>query len=97
MSELHTALVRPPNFIRLRNSANRMMWKCTRWSAAALFVTLTLGSGLAFASFSLTFQGLVQTLNTGGSITLSSPSGIVVDAAGNVTLWILGKWRFNLE
>jgi sugar lactone lactonase YvrE len=38
----------------------------------------------ALASFSLTFQGYVQTINTGGSITLSSPSGIVVDPAGDI-------------
>src|SRR5580658_5483008 len=38
---------------------------------------------VAHASFSLTFQGNVQTINTGGSITLSSPSGIVVDPAGD--------------
>ena len=53
-----------------------------RYAAPALLVLL--GSGSSWASFSLTFQGLVQTLNTGGSITLSSPSGIVVDAAGDV-------------
>jgi DNA-binding beta-propeller fold protein YncE len=40
----------------------------------------------AHASFSLTFQGLVQTVNTGGSISLSSPAGIVVDSAGDVYL-----------
>jgi sugar lactone lactonase YvrE len=39
---------------------------------------------VAHASFSLTFQGTVQTINTGGSITLSSPSGIVVDPAGDI-------------
>ncbi len=39
---------------------------------------------VAHASFSLTFQGNVQTINTGGSITLSSPSGIVVDPAGDI-------------
>jgi DNA-binding beta-propeller fold protein YncE len=39
---------------------------------------------VAHATFSLTFQGNVQTINTGGSITLSSPSGIVVDPAGDI-------------
>jgi DNA-binding beta-propeller fold protein YncE len=53
-----------------------------RYAATALLVLL--GSGFSWASFSLTFQGLVQTLNTGGSITLLGPSGIAVDAAGNV-------------
>jgi DNA-binding beta-propeller fold protein YncE len=38
----------------------------------------------AHATFSLTFQGTVQTINTGGSITLSSPSGIAVDSAGDI-------------
>jgi sugar lactone lactonase YvrE len=39
---------------------------------------------VAHADFSLTFQGTVQTINTGGSITLSSPSGIVVDSASDI-------------
>jgi len=39
---------------------------------------------VAHATFPLTFQGSVQTLNTRGSITLSSPSGIVVDSAGDI-------------
>ncbi len=51
----------------------------------------------AHASFSLTFQGLVQTLNTGGSITLSSPAGIVFDRSGNVfvvdTRTTTGSWK----
>ncbi len=38
----------------------------------------------AYATASLLFQGYVQTLNTVGSITLSSPSGIVVDSAGDI-------------
>ena len=53
-----------------------------RFAAPGLLVLL--GCGSSWASFSLTFQGLVQTLNTGGSITLSLPEGVVVDAAGNV-------------
>lgn len=48
---------------------------------------------MARASFSLGFQGLVQTLNTGGSITLSSPAGIVVDPSGNVFLADTGNNR----
>jgi uncharacterized protein (TIGR03437 family) len=39
---------------------------------------------LAYASASLLFSGLVRTINTGGSITLSSPAAIVVDPAGDV-------------
>ncbi len=38
----------------------------------------------AHASPSWMFGGLVQTLNTGGSITLNSPSAMVVDPAGDV-------------
>jgi sugar lactone lactonase YvrE len=38
----------------------------------------------AHASASSMFGGLVQTLNTGGSITLNSPSAMVVDPAGDV-------------
>src|ERR1700678_4371490 len=51
--------------------------------ALACLLLLTVAQ-VAHASFSLTFQGNVQTLNTGGSITLSSPSGIVVDSAGDI-------------
>jgi sugar lactone lactonase YvrE len=36
------------------------------------------------APVSLTFAGLVRTINTGGSITLSSPAALVVDPAGDV-------------
>jgi sugar lactone lactonase YvrE len=49
-----------------------------------LFVALLACGRDAHASLSVTFQGNVQTLNTGGSITLSSPSGIVVDHAGDI-------------
>ncbi len=51
-------------------------------SALACLFLLT-AAQVAHATFSLTFQGTVQTINTGGSITLSSPSGIVVDSAGD--------------
>src|ERR1700677_5255715 len=57
---------------------------CRWFAVAATLVLLT--AGVSFASFSLTFQGLVQTLNTGGSISLSSPAGIVLDAAGGAVL-----------
>jgi sugar lactone lactonase YvrE len=62
-----------------------------RHAAPGLLVLL--GCGVSWASFSLTFQGLVQTLNTGGSITLSSPSGVVVDASGNVYVVDTGNNR----
>jgi DNA-binding beta-propeller fold protein YncE len=52
-------------------------------SALACLFLLTFAQ-VAHATFSLTFQGNVQTINTGGSITLSSPSGIVVDPAGDI-------------
>jgi len=67
-----------------------MRW-LLRCGAPGLLVLL--GSGLSWASFSLTFQGLVQTLNTGGSITLSGPSGIVVDAEGDVFVVDTGNSR----
>ncbi len=52
---------------------------------AAIFVCLLLFgvTQLAHASFSLTFQGLVRTLDTGG-LTLNRPTVLVVDPAGNV-------------
>ncbi len=52
-----------------------------RYAAPALLVLL--GCGSSWASFSLTFQGLVQVLATAG-ITLSGPAGVVVDTAGDV-------------
>src|ERR1700677_4749660 len=55
---------------------------CRWFAVAATLVLLT--AGVSFASFSLTFQGLAQTLNTGGSISLSSPAGTVVDSSGDV-------------
>jgi NHL repeat len=55
---------------------------CRWFAVAATLVLLT--AGVSFASFSLTFQGLVQTLNTGGGISLSSPAGTVVDSSGDV-------------
>jgi sugar lactone lactonase YvrE len=62
-----------------------------RYAAPVLLPVL--GCGVSWASFSLTFQGLVQTLNTGGSITLSSPTGVVVDTAGNVYIVDTGNNR----
>jgi sugar lactone lactonase YvrE len=62
-----------------------------QYAAPALMILL--GTGLSWASFSLTFQGLVQTLNTGGSISLSSPAGIVLDAAGDVFVVDTGNNR----
>jgi streptogramin lyase len=59
-----------------------MMRKSVQCVAALLLVTL--GSGLAWADFDLTFQGLVQTLNIGGSISFNVPAGIAVDPAGDV-------------
>jgi sugar lactone lactonase YvrE len=56
-----------------------------------LLVLLTAPNLLA--SFSLTFQGLVQTVNTGGSISLSSPAGIILDPAGDVFIVDTGNNR----
>jgi sugar lactone lactonase YvrE len=50
-------------------------------------------SGLSWASYSLTFQGYAQTLNTGSGITLNSPAGIVVDPAGNIYVADTGNGR----
>ena len=90
MSELHAAALRSLNFIQSRNSENRVTRKCARWAALALLVTLASGAG--WAKVGLTFQGLVQTLNT-GSITLSSPAGMVVDASGNIFVADTGNNR----
>jgi DNA-binding beta-propeller fold protein YncE len=46
-------------------------------------VLLSVGQD-AHALSSLEFQGLVRTVNTGGSITLSSPAALVVDPTGNL-------------
>jgi sugar lactone lactonase YvrE len=52
--------------------------------AAVFLCLLLLGVTKAHATYSLTFEGVVRTLSTGGSITLNYPSGIVVDPAGDV-------------
>jgi hypothetical protein len=54
----------------------------TRFASALACMLLLTAAQVAHATFSLTFQGAVRTINTGGSITLSFPSGIVVDPAG---------------
>ena len=60
----------------------------------ALLVFVLLGaSQSAYASFSLTFQGLVQTLSTGGSITLSGPSAAALDTAGDAYIVDSGNNR----
>ncbi len=55
-----------------------------RVAAILVFLFLFGATQLAHATFSLLFEGLAKTLNTGGSITLSSPYGIAVDSAGDV-------------
>ncbi len=83
--------------VTIAGMGSRQSWRLTpakrrmRYAAPALLVLL--GCGSSWASFSLTFQGLVQTLNTGGSITLSAPSGIVVDTAGDVYIVDTGNNR----
>jgi len=59
----------------------------------ATVLVVLLGTGLSWASFSLTFQGLVRPLNTGGGITLSAPAGLAVDAAGNAYVVDTGNSR----
>jgi sugar lactone lactonase YvrE len=51
-------------------------------SALACLFFLTLAQ-FAHATASLTFTGLVRTINTGESISLNSPGGLVVDPAGD--------------
>jgi DNA-binding beta-propeller fold protein YncE len=79
---------------------NSSSWERLRTKSSSLYRRLVvtaaivlLTAGASFASFSLTFQGLVRTLNTGGSISLSSPAGIVVDPAGNVFVTDTGNGR----
>lgn len=67
---LHRSVVSPRR--------DRSLARCT-----ALGLLVLLGSGLSWAKIALNFQGLTQTLLTGG-ITLSAPSDIAVDTAGNV-------------
>jgi sugar lactone lactonase YvrE len=67
---------------------NRALLKCAMPTLLLLLVP-----AVCWASFSLTFQGLVRTLNMGGSITLSSPAGVVVDSAGNVFMTDTGNSR----
>jgi len=58
--------------------------RCRFLLSAVVCLLLMFAAKPLRASFSLTFQGHVQTLNTGGSITLSSPAALVVDTAGNI-------------
>jgi len=55
-----------------------------RFATVLVCLLLLTVAQTAHAAFSLTFQGLVRTLNTGSSITLNSPSDMVVDPAGNI-------------
>jgi sugar lactone lactonase YvrE len=81
------------SFAVARVKAMDLRWgSLCRWIAVAAAV-IFLAAGVSFASFSLTFQGLVQTLNTGGSISLSSPAGMVVDPAGDVFVVDTGNNR----
>lgn len=63
-----------------------------RWAAVATAFVL-LSAGVSLASFSLTFQGLAQTLTIGGGITISAPAGTVVDPAGDIFLVDTGNNR----
>lgn len=76
-----------------RVKAMGLRWSSVcRWLGVAAALVLLAG-GVSFASFSLTFQGLVRQVNTGGSITLSSPAGTVVDGAGDVFVVDTGNNR----
>jgi len=72
-----------------RHGTPRKRW-LLRGAAAVLFPVL--GCAMSWASFSLTFQGLVQTLNMAG-ITLNGPAGVVVDTAGDVYIVDTGNGR----
>ncbi len=77
--------------------AGKSRWRGTpgkrwllRYVAAGLMVPL--GCGVSWASFSLTFQGLVRRLATAG-ITLGSTGDVVVDTAGDVYIVDTGNNR----
>jgi sugar lactone lactonase YvrE len=55
-----------------------------RQLGSLVFLLAICSAAPLWASSSLTFQGYVQTLNTGGSISLSSPAAVAVDASGNI-------------
>ena len=81
------------SFAVARMKAMDFRWSSLyRWLGVAAALVL-LATGVSFASFSLTFQGLVRQVNTGGSITLSSPAGTVVDGAGDVFVVDTGNNR----
>jgi Bacterial Ig-like domain (group 3)/NHL repeat len=66
----------------------------SRRASTALVCLLMFGIvRMAHATVGLTFQGLVRTLNTGGSITLSAPAAIVLDAAGDCFISDTGNSR----
>ena len=79
--------------VRQPRSSSLFAWASwLRWFAVAASLILLVHSN-ALASFSLTFQGLVRTLNAGGSITLASPAGAVADSTGNVFMAVTGNNR----
>ena len=81
------------SFAVARVKAMSLRWSSLgRWAAVATTLVL-LTAGVSFASFSLTFQGLAQTLTIGGSITISAPAGTVVDPAGDIFLVDTGNNR----
>ena len=87
MSELPTAAVPSFDLARRKNGVHRMMGKPRHWAASILLALL--GSALSWASGSLAFQGLVQVLNTGSSLT--SPAGIALDGSGNLYISDIGN------
>ena len=63
----------------LKSAYDRRLLCC---SASAVLVMLC--SGISWATYGLTFQGVTRTINMGGAISLSSPSAVVVDPSGNL-------------
>ena len=80
--------------ICLRQSYSMLLTLLSRRFVTVMVCLLLLTvTQAAHAVFSLTFQGVVQTLNTGGSITLNSPSAMVVDSSGNIYVTDTGNSR----
>ncbi|MCU1224853.1 MAG: hypothetical protein JWQ42_2946 [Edaphobacter sp.] len=64
-----------------------------RFATVLVCLLMLTATQAVHASPGLTFHGLVQTLNTGGAISLSSPSDMVVDPAGNIYITDTGNSR----
>lgn len=86
LNKLAPSLARQRSVLGNLRQGRRSLW----YAAPALLVLLS--SGMSWAAYSLGFGGVAKALSV-GSITLASPAGIAVDAAGNIFVVDTGNSR----